>query len=327
MAAPSGIKWGSVVGSGTKEACLGIYVDLTTTDTQVERKVEVWYWTRYAVSDSGNTFYYDAGVDVTEAKTSKGSVTINHTSNTSWSTSNQTKLATYTTTHTRGTSAKTYKVYAKLTGIDYVGVAAPANTSYTVPALESYTVSYNANGGSGAPSNQTKYYSVSLTLSSTKPTRSGYTFMGWSLNEISEDVYYEAGSTCYRNEDVALYAVWKKTITLTYNANGGSGAPSSQSATVYNATTNYKFTISGTKPTRTGHTFLGWSKSSSATSSSYSPSGTITLSESDILYAVWKLNTYTLSFSGNGGTGVPSAQTKTYGVDLTLSSTIPTRTG
>ena len=43
--------------------------------------------------------------------------------------------------------------------------------------VKTYTVSYNANGGSGAPGNQTKTHNVTLTLSSTKPTRTGYTFL------------------------------------------------------------------------------------------------------------------------------------------------------
>lgn len=112
--------------------------------------------------------------------------------------------------------------------------------------------------------------------------------------------------------------------TLSYNANGGSGAPSSQTRT---GVGSYTFTISSTKPTRTGYTFLGWSLSSTATSASYQPGGSITLTASDILYAVWKANTYTVSYNANGGSGAPSNQTKTYGVTLTLSNTKPTRTG
>lgn len=112
--------------------------------------------------------------------------------------------------------------------------------------------------------------------------------------------------------------------TLSYNANGGSGAPSSQTGT---GVGSYTFTISSTKPTRTGYTFLGWSLSSTATAASYQPGGSITLTASDILYAVWKANTYTVSYNANGGSGAPSNQTKTYGVTLTLSNTKPTRTG
>lgn len=71
--------------------------------------------------------------------------------------------------------------------------------------------------------------------------------------------------------------------TLTYNANGGSGAPSAQTG----ATT---YTISSTKPTKSGYTFLGWSKSSTATSSEYAPGASITLTANTTLYAVWKKN-------------------------------------
>lgn len=112
--------------------------------------------------------------------------------------------------------------------------------------------------------------------------------------------------------------------TLSYNANGGSGAPASQTGT---GVGSYTFPISSTKPTRSGYTFLGWSLSSTATSASYQPGGSITLTASDILYAVWKANTYTVSYNANGGSGAPANQTKTYGVTLTLSNTKPTRTG
>ena len=112
--------------------------------------------------------------------------------------------------------------------------------------------------------------------------------------------------------------------TLSYNANGGSGAPGKQTGT---GVGSYTFTISGTKPTRTGYTFLGWSLSSTATSASYQPGGSIKLTASATLYAVWRINTYTVSYNANGGSGAPASQTKTYGVTLTLSSTTPTRTG
>ena len=54
--------------------------------------------------------------------------------------------------------------------------------SITVSAKKSYSVKYNANGGSGAPSSQTKWHGTALTLSSTKPTRTGYTFKGWDYD-------------------------------------------------------------------------------------------------------------------------------------------------
>jgi len=119
------------------------------------------------------------------------------------------------------------------------------------------------------------------------------------------------------------------TLTLSYNANNGSGAPSSQSATVTTTGTPSKtFTISSTRPTRTGYNFLGWSTSSTATSASYQPSGSITISSNTTLYAVWQRITYTVAYNkGSNGTGTNTSDTKTYGVNLTLKGAIFSRTG
>lgn len=209
-----------------------------------------------------------------------------------------------------------------------------ASSSISIPAKTKYTVSYNPNGGSGAPSSQTKWYGTTLTLSTTKPTRSGYTFMGWGISTTDTSVNYAAGGSYTANASDTLYAVWKKTIKLSYNANGGSGAPSAQSASVYNATTSKTFTISTTKPTRSGYNFLGWHTSSTATSATYKAGGSITLSTSDTLYAVWQKATYTIKYNANGG-NLPKAnsdggafenpQTKTQGVTLMLNDGTPVR--
>lgn len=82
-----------------------------------------------------------------------------------------------------------------------------------------YTVSYNANGGSGVPSSQKKDHGKALTLSSTKPTRSGYTFLGWSTSKTATSPSYSAGGSYNGNADITLYAVWKSnTCSHSYNA-------------------------------------------------------------------------------------------------------------
>ncbi len=75
-----------------------------------------------------------------------------------------------------------------------------------------YTVSYNANGGTGAPQDQTKTFGETLTLSEAKPVRDGYIFKGWGLFPKSEKVLYESGGDYNENETVTLYAVWDKTV-------------------------------------------------------------------------------------------------------------------
>ena len=82
--------------------------------------------------------------------------------------------------------------------------------SITVSAKKSYSVKYNANGGSGAPSSQTKTHGVALTLSSTKPTRTNYRFAGWATSSSSTSVVYTAGSSYTANASVTLYAVWEQ---------------------------------------------------------------------------------------------------------------------
>ena len=74
---------------------------------------------------------------------------------------------------------------------------------------ETYTLSYDANGGSGAPSSPAPVYSngfATFTISSTTPTRSGYTFIGWSDEKGNE---VQPGGT-FRTKDTnaVLYAIW-----------------------------------------------------------------------------------------------------------------------
>ncbi len=186
-----------------------------------------------------------------------------------------------------------------------------------------YNINYNANGGSGAPTTQTKDYGSDITLSSTVPIRSGYTFKGWATNSTATTASYQVEATYSTNANLTLYAVWEaNTYTINYNANGGSGAPSSQ--TKYYGT---NITLSSTVPTRSGYTFLGWASSSTATTATYQPGSTFSSNSAITLYAVWSANTYTISYNANGGSGAPSSQTKYYGTNITLSSTVPTRSG
>ena len=145
-----------------------------------------------------------------------------------------------------------------------------------------YKVTYYANGGSGAPMEQEKKYGVNLTLSSTVPLRNGYVFTGWNTKEDGSGKKYSPGDIYSENEKLNLYAQWKtNAYTLTYDGNGYS----SYSSKVENVVTT---TIKTNMPNRFGYTFLGWSTNSSATSASYTPGSTISLSSNTTLYAVWK---------------------------------------
>ncbi len=282
MAAPSTTVWGAKVGDYGR---IGIYKSATSTATETTLTVQVWFWSKYSVSDTGNTLYYDNLSSTGSATTAKGAVSISTSvaSGDGWSTSNQKLLKTFTHKYTRTTYNVTRYLYAKLTDVDRVGGTMLANTTFAVPALTSYTITYNANGGSGAPAEQKKHYGKALTLSSTKPTKSGYTFAGWST-AASGSVVYTPGASYTANASVVLYAIWvTKAYTVTYNANGGSGAPAAQ----------YKLhgqtlTLSTTKPTKANYTFAGWSKSANG-SIAYTPGGQYATDADVTLYAVWRL--------------------------------------
>lgn len=267
-------------------------------------------------------------------------VTYNGNGSTSGSVSSQTKTyGTALTLRSNGYTKTGYNFVKWNTKADGTGTSYNAGASFTSEvqsttlyaqwSIQTYTVSYNANGGTGAPSSQTKTYGTALTLSSTVPTRSGWTFVGWGTSSTATSKSYSAGGSYTTNAAITLYAIWSKVLTLSYSANAsdGSGAPSSQSTTIYNATTSASFTISSTKPTLASSNFQGWATSSTATSAGYASGGSITISANTTLYAVWALKTYTVSYDANGGTGAPSSQTKTYGKTLTLSSTEPTKDG
>ena len=155
----------------------------------------------------------------------------------------------------------------------------------------SYTISYNANGGSGAPGSQTKTHGTDLTLSSTKPTRSGYTFVNWNTKSDGSGTNYASGATYNTNANITLYAIWKTNssggdtttkYTVSYNANGGSGTPSNQTKTQ-----GTNLVLSSTKPTRSGYTFVNWNTKGDGTGKSYAPGATYNANASITLYAQW----------------------------------------
>lgn len=198
-------------------------------------------------------------------------------------------IASGTHTITKGTSAQNVPFSVSFGfNLTWSGVyrgTLSSSGSISIPAKTSYTIKYNANGGTGAPSSQTKWHGTALALSSTKPTRSGYVFQGWATSS-SGSVAYVSGASYTANASVTLYAVWSAgSYTVTYNSNGGTGAPSSQTKKHGTA-----LTLSSTKPTMTNHTFKGWGTSTSSTTVVYAAGASYTKNASITLYAIWELS-------------------------------------
>ena len=206
-----------------------------------------------------------------------------------------------------------------------------ANTRlYAVWEANTYTVQFNANGGTGAPSAQTKTYGQTLTLSSTVPTRTNYTFKGWSTSNTATTPTYTAGGSYTANASATLYAVWElaiRTLTLSFNANGGSNPPSSLS--VETAESAYSFQVPQQMvdtPYYDHHVFLGWSTEEDG-DVEYAYPMSITIQQNTTLYAVWRLETFSISFNANGGSNPHASLTKTYGQGIFLPIDAPVREG
>ena len=108
------------------------------------------------------------------------------------------------------TTTRTNYTYASLT----MYAQWEAGTMVSALSLEddsTYTITYDANGGdaTSVPEPQTKTYGVNLTLSTTVPTYSGYTFLGWSTDSKATSATYEPGGIYSSNADATLYAVWQ----------------------------------------------------------------------------------------------------------------------
>ena len=97
-----------------------------------------------------------------------------------------------------------------------------SETYFPIVKLKTYTIKYNANGGSGVPSNQVKEHNKNITLSTSKPTRIGYTFVNWNTSSAGNGTSYSAGATYSGNSDITMYAQWRRNrVIINFSVNGG----------------------------------------------------------------------------------------------------------
>lgn len=113
----------------------------------------------------------------------------------------------FTVAYSSSCSTSTTSYWTSDGGTKYQSSLSSSQTTYTVPK-PTYTISYNANGGSGAPGNQTKTYGTNLTLSSASPSRTDYDFVGWGTSSTATTAAYQPGATYTENKAATLYAIW-----------------------------------------------------------------------------------------------------------------------
>lgn len=167
------------------------------------------------------------------------------------------------------------------TGYNFLGwtpevpATVPAsNTTYTAQwAVKNYTITFNANGGTGGSGGSMSYGS---TLTAPIVSKPGYVFAGWSP---AVPATVPAANTTY----TAQWTVGGYLIT--FDANGGAGGTS--------ASLQYGASLTAPTVTQAGHTFIGWS-----------PEVPPTVPAANTTYtAQWALSSNNVIFSANGGVG------------------------
>lgn len=190
--------------------------------------------------------------------------------------------------------------------------------------LTSSILAYKPNGGSGAPSSASGLVGSSLTIASTTPTRTGYTFAGWNTTAAGGGTAYAAGDPfTFAATNTTLFAQWTPIpYTLTYSLNGGSGAAPDNVTVNYAATA----TVSAAVPTRAGFWFNGWNTAADGSGSAYRSGATFIMLSDVTLYAQWVADEFDLAFNANGGTNAPIPEVRPAGT-APLPAGAPDRSG
>ena len=274
-----------VVASGAK--------DYTFTWDNSGKKLSVTYPTSYTITYSQNPSSAANAPTTSPSVTSGGAVA----SGTSVKFTAQAAKTGYTWKGWYDNNAGTGNALS--TNLAYTPSITANTTIYAVYTLDTYTITYILNDGSGTMT-PTDYNVTTATFNLPTPTRTGYTFAGWYDNvdlKGNKVTQITKGSTGNKT----FYAKWTlDNYTITYNTNGGSGTMTPTSYTIETATFNLP------TPTKTGYNFAGWYTKNdfSDTKVTQIEKGT---TGDKTFYAKWTENTYTVTINNDGhGTTTPS---------------------
>ena len=186
-----------------------------------------------------------------------------------------------------------------------------------------YTVTFNANGGSGSMANQSFTYGEAQNLSANTFTRTGYAFAGWATCSDGDRQYTDCQSvsnlTATNNDTVTLYAKWSLVYhSLAASATGtGSGTVSLNPS---GGSYAYGTQVVVTATPATGSTFTGWSDGATANPRTYTMTGDVSVS------AVFTAQSYTVTFEDYDG-AILLSQNCNWGDPMPCPASNPSRTG
>ena len=190
-----------------------------------------------------------------------------------------------------------------------------------------YVITYDVNGATGTPSKSSDSYTVGSAVARLalvgSMAKSGYNFGGWATQAVGtviSDSFTVAANT-------TLFAQWTiASFTLTYNLDGGTGTVDSPTAVNYLQQFNLAPATGFTKSIGSDtYAFVAWS----ANSATYNPGQSYFMTAADLTFtATWtRIYNVTYSFSGGSVANAIADQQKIALDTITVTSTVPTRTG
>ncbi|WP_180326539.1 InlB B-repeat-containing protein [Raoultibacter phocaeensis] len=196
--------------------------------------------------------------------------------------------------------------------------------SYTANWKANYTITFNANGGTGSMTSMSMVEGTAKNLTANGFTRSGYTFAGWATSSAGAVVHSNGASvnnlSTVPGATVTLYAKWTPVAyAIEYDLGDGTASGNPTSYTVESAAITLK------APTKANHTFLGWTGSNGTT-----PQTSVTIpagSTGDKSYTANWANNYSIAFNANGGTGTTASMSMVHGTAKNLTANSFTRSG
>ena len=188
-------------------------------------------------------------------------------------------------------------------------------TLYAKWEVNSYSIYFGSNLGSGTMAKMELTYEEEKTLSSNAFVRTGYTFVGWNTKEDGTGTSYTDGQKISKllsedEDSLTLYAQWR---INEYSISFDSGVSS--------ITQDYGTAVTLPTPSKTGYTFVGWLRNGTTYSVETMPA------ENVELVASWKANKYSIYFNSNSGTGSMSKIDAVYDTKVELTSNAFTKVG
>ncbi len=181
---------------------------------------------------------------------------------------------------------RNYKLYAK------------------VASKAAYSVTYDANGGSGdVPVDGQKYAEKALAdvkpADRLTPPQGKEIFLGWSTNpEATTAEVYPYGKLTIGTADVTLYAIWgvrENTVAITYKGNGGALTDGQTEYTIPSLPNNGKIEVAQNTFVKAGYNFVSWNTQADGKGTSFAPGAEARVNGEgeNVLYAIWEARTDT----------------------------------